>query len=169
MISHETDGASVLLALVRYQHATSPLRESKSRRRHPSGDARTSKSPAGPAHARQRSSFAQDEWRRIAEIARHAGQDDQSSTDVDSHLSGDELEQYRKTKAEQKRERQKYAKMMGLDYFLEMVDSKHRYGSHLRAYHGVWMRSDTNENFFHWLDHGEGKTSAMELFWPRHR
>lgn len=46
---------------------------------------------------------------------------------------------------------------MALQYFLEMVDQKHRYGSNLGIYHEVWKDSDTHDNFFHWLDHGEGK------------
>ena len=46
---------------------------------------------------------------------------------------------------------------MDLPYFLEMVDLKHRYGSNLRAYHAQWKKSDTHENFFYWLDQGEGK------------
>ena len=46
---------------------------------------------------------------------------------------------------------------MDLQYFLEMVDTKHRYGSNLRAYHNEWKKADTNENFFYWLDKGEGK------------
>ncbi|KAL0257384.1 hypothetical protein SLS55_008195 [Diplodia seriata] len=53
---------------------------------------------------------------------------------------------------------------MGLDpstrwveYWLEMVDQKHRYGSNLRAYHAEWKKSGTHENFFFWLDYGEGK------------
>lgn len=47
---------------------------------------------------------------------------------------------------------------MGLEYFLEMVDEKHRYGSHLRAYHAKWKEADTNENFFYWLDYGDGRS-----------
>ena len=46
---------------------------------------------------------------------------------------------------------------MDLQYFLEMVDVKHRHGSHLRAYHTVWKNCPSNQNFFYWLDHGEGK------------
>ena len=46
---------------------------------------------------------------------------------------------------------------MDLPYFLEMVDQKHRYGSSLRAYHAEWKKADTHENFFYWLDHGEGR------------
>jgi len=47
--------------------------------------------------------------------------------------------------------------MMDLQYFLEMVDVKHRYGSNLRTYHEEWKKSDTKENFFFWLDYGEGR------------
>jgi len=46
---------------------------------------------------------------------------------------------------------------MDLQYFLEMVDVKHRYGSNLRTYHEEWKKSDTKENFFFWLDYGEGR------------
>ncbi|OJJ99125.1 hypothetical protein ASPACDRAFT_43785 [Aspergillus aculeatus ATCC 16872] len=49
------------------------------------------------------------------------------------------------------------AKMMDLQYFLEMVDLKHRHGSNLRVYHMYWKTSPTQQNFFYWLDHGEGK------------
>jgi hypothetical protein len=47
--------------------------------------------------------------------------------------------------------------MMDLQYFLEMVDQKHRYGSNLRAYHEHWKKEDTHENFFYWLDYGDGR------------
>ncbi|KIV84529.1 hypothetical protein PV11_00303 [Exophiala sideris] len=53
--------------------------------------------------------------------------------------------------------RKKTAKMMDLQYFLEMVDHKHRYGSSLRKYHSYWKTQDTNQNFFYWLDHGDGR------------
>lgn len=43
-----------------------------------------------------------------------------------------------------------------------MVDSKHRYGSNLRRYHQEWMKSDTTENYFYWLDYGEGKDLDLE-------
>ena len=72
-----------------------------------------------------------------------------------------ELEEYRSKKRERKREREKWAKMMDLQYFLEMVDQKHRYGSNLRAYHAEWKKADTNENFFYWLDEGEGRNVEL--------
>jgi hypothetical protein len=65
--------------------------------------------------------------------------------------------EHRKKRFEQRAEREKTAKMMDLQYFLEMVDQKHRYGSNLRAYHEQWKKADTNENFYYWLDHGEGR------------
>lgn len=37
------------------------------------------------------------------------------------------------------------------------MDHKHRYGSNLRAYHAEWKKAPTHENFFYWLDEGEGK------------
>jgi len=46
---------------------------------------------------------------------------------------------------------------MDLQYFLEMVDAKHRYGSNLRIYHNYWKTAEVNQNFFYWLDSGEGK------------
>ena len=49
---------------------------------------------------------------------------------------------------------------MGLEYFLEMVDTKHRYGSHLRSYHAEWKKADTTQNFFYWLDFGGTKISC---------
>lgn len=68
-----------------------------------------------------------------------------------------QFEAYRKRKVEAKSKREKHAKTMGLEYFLEMVDTKHRYGSHLRYYHAVWKKADTHENYFYWLDEGEGR------------
>lgn len=46
-------------------------------------------------------------------------------------------------------------------HWLEAVDAKHRYGSNLSRYYEVWKDSDTQENFFFWLDRGGG--SKVEL------
>lgn len=51
---------------------------------------------------------------------------------------------------------------MDLSYFLEMVDVKHRYGSNLRKYHHAWKEAPTKENFFYWLDEGEGRDVVLE-------
>jgi hypothetical protein len=38
-----------------------------------------------------------------------------------------------------------------------MIDPHHRYGSSLKAYHTYWLKhTDNKDNFFHWLDEGEG-------------
>lgn len=63
---------------------------------------------------------------------------------------------------------EKTAKMMDLQYFLEMVDTKHRYGSNLRAYHSVWKNGPSKQNFFYWLDYGDGKDVEVERV-PRDR
>ena len=72
-------------------------------------------------------------------------------------MGPEERRDYKRKKMERRAEREKTAKMMDLQYFLEMVDQKHRYGSNLRAYHDEWRRSETTENFFYWIDYGEGK------------
>lgn len=120
-----------------------------------SRDTQATMSPTSDAQVRAR-------WKRVETIAHHAGSDD---TDSDSDLIGDtpeELAKLKERKKKQKRERDKHAKMMGLDYFLEMVDHNHRYGSNLRRYHAEWKKSDTTENFFYWLDYGEGKDLDLE-------
>jgi len=38
----------------------------------------------------------------------------------------------------------------------EAVDRRHRYGGFLKHYWSVWVRSDTRDDFFSWLDNGEG-------------
>ncbi|EKD18203.1 IQ calmodulin-binding motif protein [Drepanopeziza brunnea f. sp. 'multigermtubi' MB_m1] len=104
--------------------------------------------------------YARQNWKKIGLITRRAGGDEES----DSEGSGDdantpehEREERRKREMEAKLKRRQAAKIMDLQYFLEMVDVKHRYGSNLRIYHEEWKRADTKENFFYWLDYGEGR------------
>jgi hypothetical protein len=108
---------------------------------------------------RANSQAARQKWKKVGEIARRAGADDPNdashSDDDDEPTEGGA--EYRKKRVEERAEREKTAKMMDLQYFLEMVDQKHRYGSNLRAYHEQWKKADTNENFFYWLDSGEGR------------
>ncbi|KAJ5729525.1 uncharacterized protein N7483_004033 [Penicillium malachiteum] len=93
---------------------------------------------------------ARKNWQRAVNVAIRAGGDDNrladSSTQPEEKPSR-RLQPFRKGSP----------KMIDLQYFLEMVDAKHRHGSNLRAYHTVWKNSPSNENFFYWLDHGEGK------------
>lgn len=109
--------------------------------------------------ARANSQAARQTWKRVGEIARRAGADDpiDASQSEDDDLTPGERAEKRNRSDYAKSEREKTAKMMDLQYFLEMVDQKHRYGSNLRAYHDHWKRAETNENFFYWLDKGEGR------------
>ena len=97
--------------------------------------------------------LAQDKWRRAGDIARRAGSDERDYSDEPPADSA---------------ARQVAAKRLGETYYLEMVDQKHRYGSNLRAYHRVWQESDTRENFFYWLDYGQGREVDLDKR-PRHR
>jgi hypothetical protein len=131
-----------------------------------------------------RPSTARQNWKKVSTIARHAGNDldaDQSSSSSSSWSSSDsdsasngrkktseQKEQERKRKEEAKARRKQAARTMALQYFLEMVDLKHRYGVNLRVYHEEWKRADTNENFFYWLDYGEGKNLDTDAC-PRER
>lgn len=72
-------------------------------------------------------------------------------------MSVEERRERRQKRIDSRGARQKSAKMMDLQYFLEMVDQKHRYGSSLRKYHHIWKSQPTSQSFFYWLDHGEGK------------
>ncbi|WYZ44170.1 hypothetical protein EsH8_VII_000606 [Colletotrichum jinshuiense] len=121
-----------------------------------------------------RPSTARGNWRKAATIARRAGHDDvESDSDSSSSGSGSEASPEKRAERRRRREeavarRKKDSKMMGLQYFLEMVDLKHRYGSNLRVYHEEWKKSDTKENFFYWLDYGGGRNVEMEAC-PRDR
>lgn len=63
----------------------------------------------------------------------------------------------------------KHTKTMDIRYWLEMVDTKHRYGSNLKDYHTYWNDQYAgDQNFFYWLDHGEGRELDLEHS-PRER
>lgn len=104
------------------------------------------------------SGFAQSEWNRLRQIAQRAHNDDTSDEEGEANMTSAQVEEHRRKKRQSKRKREQNAKEMGLEYWLEMVDQKHRYGSHLRSYHAVWKASASHDNFFYWLDEGDGKT-----------
>lgn len=107
---------------------------------------------------RANSTAARQNWKRVGAIARRAGADDPyDAPPPDSEDVSEEQTKQVQHKSDCRGEREKTAKMMDLQYFLEMVDQKHRYGSNLRAYHEQWKKADTHENFFYWLDEGEGR------------
>ncbi|KAI9805422.1 MAG: hypothetical protein M1825_000673 [Sarcosagium campestre] len=113
-------------------------------------------------------------WKKAAQVVRRAGsddgddnndndEDDDNDSDINNNgakqnLSEAQLQEKRRIKLDARRERNKNAKTMDMQYFLEMVDLKHRHGANLRAYHEEWKKSSTAENFFYWLDYGEGRT-----------
>jgi len=121
---------------------------------------------------------AKENWKKAALIVKRAGLDqDSSASDSGSESSSgsshaahsaEERAAGRRRREEERMARRRYAKMMDLQYFLEMVDLKHRYGSNLHTYHEVWKKSDTHENFFYWLDYGEGRFIDVESC-PRER
>lgn len=59
-------------------------------------------------------------------------------------------------------------KVLETQHWLELIDGKHRYGSNLKYYHRKWLASDTQDNFFKWLDRGGGKDLSLEQC-PRER
>ncbi|KAL8931843.1 MAG: hypothetical protein Q9211_006695, partial [Gyalolechia sp. 1 TL-2023] len=135
----------------RYRDLTTPR---------PSSRPHTSES-SNPGQNARASSEAQQQWRRIGTIARRAGGDELSSDD-DHTRSPSELDERRRQRQAHLEERMRTSRTMDLAYFLEMVDLHHRYGSHLRKFHAEWKRRPTHENFFYWLDYGEGKDVSLE-------
>ncbi|KAK8928157.1 IQ domain-containing protein IQM3 [Metarhizium anisopliae] len=119
-----------------------------------------------PASARQK-------WKKVSLVARRAGHDDSDSESDSDEGDLEGMTSEEKVAAKERRlkataKRRQAARMLGLQYFLEMVDSKHRYGSNLRMYHEEWKKSDTKENFFYWLDYGEGRFIELDTC-PRDR
>lgn len=45
---------------------------------------------------------------------------------------------------------EKQSKRLEEQHWLEMIDTKHRYGANLKWYHRIWHESGTEENFFRW-------------------
>ncbi|WWD16577.1 hypothetical protein CI109_101005 [Kwoniella shandongensis] len=61
-----------------------------------------------------------------------------------------------------------HSKTLEQQHWLEMIDGKHRYGSNMKYYFRKWKEADTKDNFFRWLDKGEGKDLDLEEL-PRER
>ncbi|KAM0485168.1 hypothetical protein ACHAPX_001149 [Trichoderma viride] len=119
-------------------------------------------------------STARSNWKKLSMVALRAGHDDQDEAS-DSDCSSDaaslpphEKEELRRLREQANAQRRKTALTLGLQYWLEIVDQKHRYGTNLRMYHEEWRKADTNENFFYWLDYGEGRYISLDTC-PRER
>ncbi|XP_027935803.1 IQ domain-containing protein IQM6 [Vigna unguiculata] len=54
------------------------------------------------------------------------------------------------------------ARKLALQHWLEAIDPRHRYGHNLQFYYVKWLRCDSCEPFFYWLDVGEGKEVLSE-------
>ncbi|EXJ58407.1 hypothetical protein A1O7_05832 [Cladophialophora yegresii CBS 114405] len=151
----------------RFKQVTTPRPPSPGGRSgSPDSEANRTATPSSPARSK---------WNRATEIARRAGADDRSpsvsdlsSSDMSEEEQGfgtmptqEEKEAARKRRGEANAVRKKTAKVMDLQYFLEMVDQKHRYGSNLRKYHNYWKTQDTDQSYFYWLDQGDGRTVEL--------
>ena len=66
---------------------------------------------------------ARQNWRRVAAITQRVGSDDTSSDDDEEGLN-EEQKALRSKRRKEKKERDQFAKTMGLEYFLEAVRSK---------------------------------------------
>ncbi|GKZ66578.1 hypothetical protein AnigIFM50267_000443 [Aspergillus niger] len=123
--------------------------------------------PSAPAQDLDSTANARRNWLRAVSVAKRAGGDDdddlESKTATTSSHTGDNgsVTDSSPTILHHDLPAGTTAKMMDLQYFLEMVDLKHRHGSNLRVYHIYWKNSPTNQNFFYWLDYGEG--SELDL------
>ena len=111
---------------------------------------------------------ARQHWHRLSQIARYARGDESDHGDDTSSLSpNDSIDSdkvSKKVRERQRRQKDEWkGKMMDLPYFLEMLDLKHRYGSNLRIYHAEWKTADTHDDFFTWLDHGDGKDINLQM------
>ncbi|GAA6008215.1 uncharacterized protein JCM10292_004094 [Rhodotorula paludigena] len=104
-------------------------------------------------------------WQRGQIFASKISEGKSRQPDQPDELSAeDEMDKLARNDKERKRinKERTAAKAMESQYWLEMVDNKHRYGSNLKYYHKRWNESDTKDNFFHWLDEGEGKHLDLE-------
>ncbi|XP_044983797.1 IQ domain-containing protein IQM6-like [Hordeum vulgare subsp. vulgare] len=59
------------------------------------------------------------------------------------------------------------AQKLALQHWLEAIDPRHRYGHNLHYYYKCWLRCDSQQPFFYWLDVGEGKEINLEDHCPR--
>jgi hypothetical protein len=155
-----------LIHQLQYAQLTTPMSRKSRELTRKSLDSRRSESIDG---ALRRSAL--ESWHKAAAITKQALHDeDASDSDEYEILSSDPLERQKQLEERlaERKEREHNARAMSLQYFLEMVDLKHRYGSNLRAYHQEWQKSTSDENFFFWLDHGEGKELDLKIC-PRER
>ncbi|OAA62257.1 IQ calmodulin-binding protein [Cordyceps fumosorosea ARSEF 2679] len=110
---------------------------------------------------------ARQNWRKVGMVAFRAGHDaSDSESDSDSESTNGTTPEDKAAKRQKRQadnaKRRTEALTMGLQYFLELIDVKHRYGANLKVYHEEWKKSEAQENFFYWLDYGAGHELNME-------
>ncbi|KAL5067492.1 hypothetical protein RYX36_018379 [Vicia faba] len=54
------------------------------------------------------------------------------------------------------------ARKLALQHWLEAIDPRHRYGHNLQFYYVQWLHCDSNQPFFYWLDIGGGREFGSE-------
>nr|POE77423.1 iq domain-containing protein iqm2 [Quercus suber] len=104
--------------------------------------------------SRPRASSGLHNWQRAAQIAAYAGAGEVSALPSPAPSKAD-------SPATPIHPQLLDTMTMDMRYFLEMVDPKHRYGANLQVYHEEWLRSQTEQNFFSWLDYGEGRSISL--------
>lgn len=73
---------------------------------------------------------AREQWKRVGQIAKHAENDDTSSDEDIENMDPQERDVYLQRKREAKAGREKMARTMGIEYFLEMVRTYAAYPEH---------------------------------------
>ncbi|GKZ36499.1 hypothetical protein AbraIFM66950_007617 [Aspergillus brasiliensis] len=117
--------------------------------------------PSAPAEDLGSTANARRNWLRAVSVAKRAGGDDDDNLETKTATASNHTMDSPSPILHHDLPPGTTAKMMDLQYFLEMVDLKHRHGSNLRIYHLYWKNSPTNQNFFYWLDYGDG--SGLDL------
>ncbi|XP_062002116.1 IQ domain-containing protein IQM6 [Rosa rugosa] len=56
----------------------------------------------------------------------------------------------------------KKARKLALQHWLEAIDPRHRYGHNLHFYYAKWLHCESKQPFFYWLDIGEGREITHE-------
>ncbi|XP_038701546.1 IQ domain-containing protein IQM6-like [Tripterygium wilfordii] len=56
----------------------------------------------------------------------------------------------------------KKARKLALQHWLEAIDPRHRYGHNLQFYYAKWLHCESKQPFFYWLDIGDGKEVNSE-------
>ncbi|CAL5867834.1 uncharacterized protein PFLUO_LOCUS2055 [Penicillium psychrofluorescens] len=113
---------------------------------------------------------ARQKWHRAVSVAMQAGSNNDCNNDCNNNSNHSAQEHNPDDQSVPRHDMlpAQSSKQMDLQYFLEMVDLKHRHGSNLRAYHEEWKKCPTTQNFFYWLDYGDGRNVDLEKR-PRER